>query len=137
MYGYKALKRNGKRIDEHRLVMEIHLGRKLTRQEVVHHIDGVKQNNELSNLELMSLSNHTTLHQTGSKTPDYTKEKLRKSSRITRTAAKLSLDDVRNIKRMLRDKIRHKIIAWIYRVHLITISKISNGTHWSWVDADN
>lgn len=39
---------------EHRLVMEEILGRNLTKSEVVHHIDGDKQNNAPSNLELFS-----------------------------------------------------------------------------------
>lgn len=37
---------------EHRLVMEKHLGRRLKASEVIHHIDGNKQNNKLSNLML-------------------------------------------------------------------------------------
>tara|TARA_R110000764_G_scaffold38462_1_gene85216 strand:+ start:392 stop:1117 length:726 start_codon:yes stop_codon:yes gene_type:complete len=37
---------------EHRLVVSKSLGRPLTRQEVVHHIDGNKQNNAIENLEL-------------------------------------------------------------------------------------
>jgi len=37
---------------EHRLVMEAHLGRYLSREEVVHHIDGNRSNNRLENLRL-------------------------------------------------------------------------------------
>lgn len=62
MYDYKAVKVNGKKTDEHRHVMETHLGRKLTKKEVVHHRDGVKRNNDPDNLEVMSLSEHTKLH---------------------------------------------------------------------------
>ena len=42
--------------------MEQYLGRKLITGEVVHHIDGNKLNNTLSNLQLMTKSTHTTLH---------------------------------------------------------------------------
>ena len=39
-------------IREHRIVMERHLGRRLSRREVVHHIDGNGQNNSIENLHL-------------------------------------------------------------------------------------
>lgn len=45
---------HGRRISEHRYVMEQFLGRKLTKAEVVHHIDGNKRNNDISNLMLFA-----------------------------------------------------------------------------------
>lgn len=39
-------------VKEHRLVMEQHIGRFLKKQEVVHHIDHNKINNDISNLML-------------------------------------------------------------------------------------
>lgn len=42
----------------HRLIMEKHLGRYLDPKEVVHHIDGNKLNNDISNLELLTSQNH-------------------------------------------------------------------------------
>lgn len=40
-------------VSEHRLVMEQHLGRFLLTNEVVHHKDGNRSNNELNNLQLV------------------------------------------------------------------------------------
>lgn len=47
---------------EHRYVMSKHLGRELYDWEVVHHKDDNKKNNDIENLEIMSRSDHTTLH---------------------------------------------------------------------------
>ena len=49
---------------EHRVVAERMLGRKLKKNEVVHHIDLNKQNNDESNLVVLpSNSEHSHLHQ--------------------------------------------------------------------------
>ena len=47
---------------EHRYVMSQYLGRPLRDDEIVHHKDGNRLNNDISNLELMTLSEHTTIH---------------------------------------------------------------------------
>lgn len=47
----------------HREIMEKHLGRKLGRRELVHHIDENKTNNALSNLVLISPADHIRHHQ--------------------------------------------------------------------------
>jgi len=53
---------NGKITVQHRVIMEKHLGRLLKTDEIVHHKDGNGKNNDIQNLELMSLSQHGKLH---------------------------------------------------------------------------
>ncbi len=51
-------------VPEHRLVMEKHIGRYLIPEEVVHHIDGNKQNNIIKNLLIFSNnSKHKKYHE--------------------------------------------------------------------------
>ena len=55
-------KNAGGYVFEHRLVMEKKIGRYLTKDEIVHHIDGDKKNNSESNLELMDRAMHIREH---------------------------------------------------------------------------
>jgi len=47
---------------EHRVLMELHLRRKLTRDEVVHHVNGNKKDNRLENLQVMTRAEHARHH---------------------------------------------------------------------------
>src|SRR3990167_3790350 len=60
--GYRMIYVDGIRMYEHRHVMEVSLGRRLRRNEHVHHLDGNKINNHISNLELISPSEHARKH---------------------------------------------------------------------------
>jgi len=62
-YRYVALKRNGKRIDEHRLIAGC---KDAGYNVIVHHKDGDKRNNDPSNLEIMTRIEHAKHHGFGS-----------------------------------------------------------------------
>ena len=54
--------RKGGYVREHILVMERHLGRRLTAGECVHHRDHDRKNNDLSNLEVVMREAHSKEH---------------------------------------------------------------------------
>lgn len=61
-YKYYRKDIDGKKTLYHRFVMEQFIGRKLTKDEVVHHINGDRMDNRIENLELMERINHLKMH---------------------------------------------------------------------------
>jgi len=61
-YGYIIVKDNAKWRREHIVIMEHSIGRKLNKNEIVHHINGNKTDNRIVNLQLMTKGEHITLH---------------------------------------------------------------------------
>jgi len=63
---------------KHRMVVENHIQRFLTDEEVVHHINEIKNDNRIENLFLCSASEHSKIHRLGGYHKNTSKVKVRK-----------------------------------------------------------
>jgi hypothetical protein len=73
---------DGKRIAEHRQVMEQKLGRRLASNEIVHHIDGNPLNNDPDNLMLLTRSEHMRLHMSLRKGKRFSEEEKARAAEL-------------------------------------------------------
>jgi hypothetical protein len=57
-YAYKKIRVNGILVFEHRNIAEKNLGKKLSSEELVHHINGNKSDNRIENLRIVTRQTH-------------------------------------------------------------------------------
>lgn len=119
-YRYKKINLGNRSLrDRHRLIMEDFIGRRLGRDEVVHHKNGDPSDDSIENLQVISRSDHAKLHMKGVR-PPYT--------------TKLTEDQVREIKHSIEtEKYDRRKLASKYGVSPWAISKIKCGVCWKHV----
>ena len=128
MSGYKTITREGKSRPAHDVLIEEILGRPLADNEVVHHIDGNKNNNDPENLQVMDRAEHTRLHQSGVVRAPETLEKLRKvNSGRPSPGRKLGEEQVKEIARKLVAGVTLKELSEEYKVSNRAIMSIRDG----------
>lgn len=103
---------------EHRVVMEQHVGRKLLKQEVVHHIDQIKTNNKLKNLFLFDCGSCHSFHHGTMRPLAYTYAEIHhteKMCELIERAIGRSLNRHETVYHRFRDKDHRKIEnLWLF-----------------------
>jgi hypothetical protein len=116
---YRTVRRGGKRLYVHRLVMEKKLGRPLHQSEHVHHLNEDRFDNRPKNLAIMSAALHTRIHLASG---DYFGEK--------HGMAKLTETQVRKIRASSK---RERVLAQRFGVSRATINMVRTNKIWKQV----
>lgn len=117
-------------IQQHRLVMERHIGRKLLISEVVHHIDHNRINNAIENLEIDSNGEHTRKHHNGSKRDGVALKNIREGA-ARRSTTKLNYELVAEARARVSNGETQASIAQSFQVSQMTICRAVRGESWN------
>ena len=80
--GYRYVSRGGRKIALHRLIVEEREGRRLSSNEVVHHVDRNPLNNDPDNLVVLSRAEHQRLHTSGAKRKRWSCQEQRRAQEL-------------------------------------------------------
>ena len=125
-----ATRQSNKAVYMHRLVVEKHLGRRLRKTEIVHHIDDDTQNNAIKNLMLTTHKKHMEMHNFANRVSSGQK---RMNSLKSLSSAVLCEADIPEVRQMIRDGRSYTEIGDEFGVGDTAIAKIKSGRHWSHV----
>ena len=124
-------------IDEHRAIMQDHLGKVLPRDVVVHHLNHDKHDNRIENLSTMSLADHSRMHMLACpnlrKVDEDERQRLREAYQGEGSnSAKLCNASVLKMREIYAEgKTSIRKIAKMFDVHHTTAGRAINGITFS------
>lgn len=130
------LYRNGKRVKRmsHALTYEVFNNYKRKKNECIHHIDENVNNNYISNLKIMDVSEHSYIHNIGNTLSEETRKRMSMKSN------KFKGYEIWLIKKILASdyyknrKISHRFIGKMFKVKESVISHIKHGRHYNYIN---
>lgn len=122
---------NRKSMDLHRFLMQQHIGRKLRTYEHVHHKDDNPLNNSIDNLEILTQSQHMSLHHKGKTISEEQRKTCSENNKGSKNAiAKFTEEQVLDIRKQLANGVSARKLSCEYKVSDMCISLIKLRKSW-------